>query len=60
MRCPYCKRRLRLLDARHPQRLLLPRCRVCGRLAFGVVHKVVLFVLAAALFYLLVGALLRR
>lgn len=53
MHCSYCHRPLRLLSRRHPQRLLLPRCRACGRYTLGPLHKAILYLLAAALFYLL-------
>jgi hypothetical protein len=60
MHCSYCRRHLRLLDRRHPQRLLLPRCRACGGYTFGLVHKILLLLLVAFLCYLLIGVLLTR
>jgi hypothetical protein len=55
MRCTYCHRPLRLLDRRHPQRLLLPRCRVCRGYIFGAVHKILLIFLCALLAFLLMS-----
>lgn len=55
MRCSYCQRPLRLLDRRHPQRLLLPRCRICRRYTLGAARKIILLLLGALLGLLLVG-----
>lgn len=60
MRCSYCQRPLRLLDRRHPQRLLLPRCRACRGYTLGPVHKILLLLLVAFLCYLLIGFILTR
>lgn len=53
MRCSHCHRPLNLLDPRHPQRLLLPRCRFCRAYTLSWVHKVVLIVLCVTALYLL-------
>jgi hypothetical protein len=58
MRCPYCHRPLRLLDRKHPTRLLAPRCRICRRYSLGPAHKVVLTLLALIILYLLTANLL--
>ena len=58
MRCSYCNRHLHLLDSKHPQRLLVPRCRHCHRLTLGPVHKTALALLAVVILYLLIAALL--
>jgi hypothetical protein len=60
MRCSYCKRHLRLLDRKHPLRLLVPRCRHCYRLTLGPVHKTALALLAVVALYLLIDTLLPR
>ena len=58
MNCLYCRRHVRLLDSKHPLRLLLPRCRHCGRYVLGLAHKVVLLLLFASLVYLLLSMFL--
>jgi hypothetical protein len=55
MHCRYCHRPIRLLDSRHPQRLLLPRCRVCRNYTFGLAHKAILLLLVAVAVAVLVG-----
>ena len=60
MRCSYCHRPLRLLDRRHPQRILLPRCRICHGYTFGAVHKILLLLLCALLAFLLMSMLMTK
>ena len=60
MLCSYCRRPLHLLDTRHPQRLLLPRCRFCGGYTLGPVHKAVLALFAVALLYLLIAVFFKN
>jgi hypothetical protein len=57
MRCLYCNRPLRLLDPKHPTRLLVPRCRICRRYSLGPAHKVILALLALIILYLLTANL---
>lgn len=58
MHCSYCHRPLRLLDGKHPQRLLLPRCRACGRYTLGAAHKIILTLMVAVVVYLLMSLFL--
>ncbi len=60
MRCQYCDRPLSLLSRRHPQRLLLPRCRGCGNYTLGPVHKVALLLAAGALLAALIASYLTK
>jgi hypothetical protein len=48
---------LRLLDRKHPTRLLLPRCRICRRYSLSATHKVILALLALVVLYLLTADL---
>jgi hypothetical protein len=57
MNCSYCHRPLRLLDRRHPLRLLLPRCRFCRGYTFGLVHKILLLLIGVLLGFLLISIL---
>ena len=57
MRCPYCHRPLRLLDRKHPTRLLAPRCRICRRYSIRAAHKVILALLVLVALYLLTANL---
>ncbi len=54
MQCPRCHRPVHLLSRRHPQRLLLPRCRACHAYVLSPAHKAVLYLLGAAALYLLI------
>ena len=60
MNCSYCHRPLRLLDRRHPRRLLLPRCRFCLGYTFGLAHKVLFLIVGAIVFYFLISVFLLK
>ena len=55
MYCDYCSRPVPYLGRRHTRRrLVVPRCRLCGRVAFGLPHKLLLLLLFAAALYLII------
>ena len=54
VRCRHCHRPVRLLDPRHPLRLLVPRCGACLTVTLGPAHKAVAYLLAFALIFLVI------